>query len=230
MTAPGRGEIRDEPLPAPADGDVLVRALYSGVSRGTEALVFAGRVPPSERDRMRAPFQSGDFPAPVKYGYANVGRVERGPRDLQDRVVFALYPHQSRYVVPATAVHVVPDEVPSSRAVLAANMETAINLLWDARPHIGDRITVIGAGAVGCLAAYLARRAAGCRGENVELVDINPARASIARTLGVRFADPASAATSLSASPASKRRSSMQAGTAIRSFHCRSAAPSTRGG
>ena len=101
---------------------MLVRALYSGISRGTESLVFGGRVPASERDRMRAPFQSGDFPAPVKYGYANVGRVERGPRDLQDRVVFALYPHQSQFIVPSAAVHVVPDGVPAARAVLAANM------------------------------------------------------------------------------------------------------------
>jgi NADPH:quinone reductase-like Zn-dependent oxidoreductase len=191
VSAPGRGEIRDEELRPCTDGEVLVRALYSGISRGTEALVFAGRVPPSERERMRAPFQSGNFPAPIKYGYANVGLVERGPLDLQDRVVFALYPHQSHYVVPAAAVHIVPDEIPPQRAVLAANMETAINVLWDARPHVGDRVTVIGAGTVGCLSAYLARRA-GC---DVELVDVNAKRASIARILGVPFADPASAST-----------------------------------
>ncbi len=197
MSSPGRGEIRDAPLSDPADGEVLVRSLYSGISRGTEALVFAGRVPPGERERMRAPFQDGDFPAPVKYGYANVGRVERGPRDLQDRVVFALYPHQSHYVVPSAAVHVVPDGVPAARAVLSANMETAVNVLWDARPHLGDRVTVIGAGTVGCLAAYLARRVVGGSGENVELVDVNPVRSSIARTIGVRFADPSSASTDI---------------------------------
>ena len=197
MSSPGRGEIRDAPLSDPADGEVLVRSLYSGISRGTEALVFAGRVPPGERERMRAPFQDGDFPAPVKYGYANVGRVERGPRDLQDRVVFALYPHQSHYVVPSAAVHVVPDGVPAARAVLSANMETAVNMLWDARPHLGDRVTVIGAGTVGCLAAYLARRVVGGSGENVELVDVNPVRSSIARTIGVRFADPSSASTDI---------------------------------
>lgn len=190
ISAPGSGEIRDEALPPAGNGDVVVRTLYSGISRGTESLVFAGRVPASERVRMRAPFQSGDFPAPVKYGYANVGRVERGPRELEDRAVFSLFPHQTRYVVPAAAVHPLPDDVPAERAVLAANMETALNVLWDAQPHVVDRLTVIGAGAVGCLTAYLAARTIGC---DVELVDVNPARASIARALGVRFADPASA-------------------------------------
>lgn len=190
VAAPGRGEIRVEKLRAPSDGDVVVRALYSGISRGTEAIVFGGRVPQTERERMRAPFQAGEFPAPVKYGYASVGKVERGPRELQDRTVFVLHPHQTRYVVPAAAVHVLPDSTPPERAVLAANLETAINGLWDARPHIGDRIAVIGAGAVGCLAAWLASRVPGC---DVELVDINPRRAAVARSLGVRFAEPSTA-------------------------------------
>jgi threonine dehydrogenase-like Zn-dependent dehydrogenase len=185
--APGRGEIRDEPLPAPDLGDVVVRALYSGISRGTESLVFQGRVPASEYQRMRAPNQSGDFPSPVKYGYASVGRIEEGPEDLRDRDVFVLYPHQTRYVVPATAVHVLPSQVPAARAVLAANLETAINALWDGAPQVGDRIAVIGAGTVGCLIAWLASRVVGC---DVELVDINPERAPIARALGVRFALP----------------------------------------
>ncbi len=188
VAAPGRGEIRSEVLPAPVDGEVQVRALYSGISRGTEALVFNGRVPRSEWERMRAPFQSGDFPSPIKYGYASVGRVERGSRDLQDRTVFVLHPHQTRYVVPASAVHVLPDEVPPGRAILAANLETAINGIWDARPQAGDRVTIIGAGTVGCLVAWLAARIVGCE---VELVDINPERAAVARAIGVRFAEPA---------------------------------------
>lgn len=187
VAAPGRGEIRDEALDAPAPGDVLVRAICSGISRGTEALVFNGRVPESERSRMRAPFQAGDFPAPVKYGYSMVGRVEEGPPALAGRTVFVLHPHQTRFVVPAQAVHVLPDSVPLNRAVLAANIETALNGLWDGRPHIGDRVTVIGGGTVGCLTAWLASRMAGCR---VQLVDVNPARAAIARALGVPFAEP----------------------------------------
>ena len=183
----GRGEIRSEPLPAASAGDVVVRALYSGISRGTEALVFQGRVPPSEYARMRAPFQQGEFPAPVKYGYASVGEIERGPVDLQGRHAFVLYPHQTRYVVPAAAVHVLPQSVPPSRAVLAANLETAINGVWDARPHVGDRVVVIGGGTVGCLVAWLAGRIPGC---DVQLVDVNPRRADIARALGVGFSGP----------------------------------------
>lgn len=190
IVAPGRGEIRAEPLPAPSPGDVVVRALFSGISRGTEALVFQGRVPASEHQRMRAPFQAGEFPAPIKYGYASVGRVEQGRADLVDRQVFVLYPHQTRYIVPADSVHVLPERVPAERAVLAANLETAVNVLWDARPHVGDRMAVVGAGTVGCLIAWLAARMPGC---DVELVDINPRRASIARTLGARFATAESA-------------------------------------
>ncbi len=187
VAAPGAGEIRHEPLPAASADDVVVRALYSGISRGTESLVFRGRVPPSEYERMRAPFQSGGFPGPVKYGYASVGVVERGPGDLVDRHVFALYPHQTRYVVPAAAVHVIPAGVPPARAVLAANLETAINGLWDAGPHIGDRVVVIGAGTVGSLAAWLASKIHGCE---VTLVDVQPRRAAVADAIGVRFAPP----------------------------------------
>jgi hypothetical protein len=187
IAAPGFGEIRSERLPARANDHVVVRALYSGISRGTEALVFQGRVPESESERMRAPFQAGAFPAPVKYGYASVGIVEEGPQDLHGRAVFVLHPHQTRYVVPAAAVHLLPEGVPPSRAILAANLETAINGLWDAQVHIGDRIVVIGGGTVGCLVAWLAGQMPGCE---VELVDVNPDRAVIAAALGVRFALP----------------------------------------
>jgi 2-desacetyl-2-hydroxyethyl bacteriochlorophyllide A dehydrogenase len=190
IAARGRGEIRDETLPAPSADDVVVRSLYSGISRGTEAMVFTGRVPESEHQRMRAPFQVGDFPAPVKYGYASVGVVEHGPPELRDRAVFVLYPHQTRYVVAADAVHPVPDDVPPQRAVLAANLETAVNGVWDADVRIGHRVSVIGGGTVGCLAAWLAGKVAGC---DVELVDVNERRASIATALGVRFAQPSEA-------------------------------------
>ena len=183
----GRGEIRPEALPQPAAGDVVMRALYSGVSRGTESLVFHGRVPPSEYARMRAPFQSGEFPSPVKYGYASVGEIEHGPRDLQGRRAFVLYPHQTKYVVPADAVHPLPDGVPPSRAVLAANMETALNGVWDAAIKPGDRVVVIGGGTVGCLSAWLAAKIPGC---DVQLVDINPKRANVARALGFAFSGP----------------------------------------
>src|SRR5262245_55481357 len=189
IVSPGRGEIRPEPLPDPSADEVVVRARYSGISRGTEALVFRGRVPASEYQRMRAPFQAGEFPAPVKYGYASVGEIERGPRELQGRTAFVLYPHQTRYVVPSASAHVLPDRVPAARAVLAANLETAINGVWDADPRMGDRVVVIGGGTVGCLVAWLVSRIPGCQ---VELVDVNPQRREVAGALGVRFTSPES--------------------------------------
>ena len=190
IVEPGRGELRRELLRPPSAEEVVVRALFSGISRGTEALVFNGHVPPSEWARMRAPFQEGGFPAPVKYGYASVGLVECGPGELPGRIVFALHPHQTRYVVPAAAVHVLPVEVPPRRAVLAANLETALNGVWDAGLHIGDRVVVIGGGTVGCLVAWLAGRTPGCE---VQLVDRNPHRADVAQKLGVSFAHEAAA-------------------------------------
>ncbi len=187
LREPGTGEIRPVTLPEQGPGDVLVRTLRSGVSRGTESLVFRGGVPPSQYASMRAPFQEGDFPGPVKYGYLNVGRVEDGPPDLYERTVFCLYPHQTSYVVPAEAVVVVPEEVPPSRAVLAGTVETAINALWDAAPLMGDRIAVVGAGMVGCCVARLLARFPGVR---VTLVDVDGAREGVAAALGVEFALP----------------------------------------
>ncbi|MFB0615927.1 zinc-binding alcohol dehydrogenase [Streptomyces sp. AGS-58] len=190
LRSPGQGELRDVTLTGPADGEVLVRTLYSGISRGTETLVFRGGVPASQHAAMRAPFQEGDFPGPVKYGYLNVGVVEEGPAELTGRTVFCLYPHQSRYVVPVSAVTVVPDRVPAERAVLAGTVETAVNALWDAAPLIGDRIAVIGGGMVGCAVTALLARFPGIR---LQLVDADPGRAETARALGVDFAAPADA-------------------------------------
>ncbi len=187
VEAPDRGALREEPLAPPQPGEVLVRTHYSGISRGTESLVFGGRVPPSQHEAMRAPFQCGDFPAPVKYGYASVGEVEQGPAELRGRPVFCLYPHQDCYVAPADAVIPLPEGLPTERAVLAANTETALNVAWDARIGPGDRVCVIGAGVVGCLTAWLAGR---IPGTEVTLVDLKPARAGIADRLGVRFATP----------------------------------------
>ncbi len=189
LRAPGEGEIRPAELPEPGPDDVVVRTLYSGVSRGTEALVFRGGVPPSQHAAMRAPFQEGEFPGPVKYGYLNVGVVERGP--LTGRTVFGLYPHQTRYVVPASAVTPVPDAVPAGRAVLAGTVETAVNAVWDAAPHAGDRIAVVGAGMVG---ASVARVLAGFPATRVQLVDVDESKARLAHALGVEFATPGRAA------------------------------------
>lgn len=191
LREPGVGEIRRTTLAPLRPQDVLVRTLRSAVSRGTESLVFGGHVPPSQYDVMRAPFQDGGFPGPVKYGYLNVGLVEDGPAHLRGRRVFCLHPHQTAYVVPASAVTVVPDDVPISRAVLAGIVETAVNALWDAAPMVGDRVAVVGAGTVGCCVARLLARIPGVR---VTLVDVNPARAAVATALEVDFALPDQAA------------------------------------
>jgi 2-desacetyl-2-hydroxyethyl bacteriochlorophyllide A dehydrogenase len=190
ITAPRRGVLRREALRPPGRDEVLVEASFSAISRGTERLVYQGRVPASQHSLMRAPFQAGDFTFPVKYGYSSVGVVTEGDEAWRDRRVFCLHPHQNRYVVPVDAVVPLPPAVPEARAVLAANMETVLNGWWDAPPRIGDRIAVVGAGAVGALAAALAAAVPGSR---VELIDVQPRKAEIARALGVAFRLPAEA-------------------------------------
>src|SRR5947209_11599925 len=187
LRAPGIGEIRPVTLPEPGPEEVLVRTLRSGISRGTETLVFRGGVPPTQYAAMRAPFQEGDFPGPVKYGYLNVGAVEHGPAELRGRTVFCLYPHQTAYVVPASAVTVVPEEVPPARAVLAGAVETAVNAVWDGGPLLGDRVAVVGAGMIGCCVARLLSRFPAL---HVTLVDVDAGRADVAAALGVDFALP----------------------------------------
>jgi NADPH:quinone reductase-like Zn-dependent oxidoreductase len=184
---PGRAEIRAEPLADPRAGEVCIEAVYGGISRGTERLVFTGVVPASEYERMRAPFMAGCFPFPVKYGYATVGRVTAGPEALVGRAAFALYPHQTAFTLPADRITLLPADVPPSRAVLAANMETALNALWDAAPGPADRIAVVGAGVVGCLCAFLAAKLPGA---DVTLIDIDRRRAVVAASLGAAFALP----------------------------------------
>jgi threonine dehydrogenase-like Zn-dependent dehydrogenase len=192
VRSPCVGELRRTRLPAPGPEEVLVRTVCSGVSRGTETRVFSGSVPASQRSAMRAPFQEGDFPGPVKYGYLSVGVVELGPDDLVGRTVFCLHPHQTAYVVPAASVVPLPQDVPARRAVLTGTVETAVNAVWDAAPLLGDRITVVGSGMVGCCVARVLARFP-C--VEVTLVDVDPARAPVAAALGVGFAVPEDAPT-----------------------------------
>jgi hypothetical protein len=185
--APGRVDLWEESVAPLAPGEARVRTAFSGVSRGTERLVLSGRVPASEHARMRAPAQQGAFPFPVKYGYAAVGTVEDGPEDLAGRMVFALVPHADVFTAPVAALVPVPSGLPPRRAVLAANMETALNGVWDGAVGPGDRVAVVGAGLVGCLVASLVARIAGTE---VTLVDTVPERATVAAALGCRFAAP----------------------------------------
>jgi threonine dehydrogenase-like Zn-dependent dehydrogenase len=186
VSMPGQGEIRNAPLSTPGPNETLVETTRSAISRGTEALVFTGRVPESQHDAMRCPFQDGDFPGPVKYGYASAG-IAAGIAPGDARRVFCLYPHQDRYIASRDSLIDIPDDVSDDRAVLAANMETAVNAMWDAGPLIGDRIAIVGGGVVGCMVAALCGRIPGAR---VELVDVNPRRAAIAAALNVGFAAP----------------------------------------
>jgi 2-desacetyl-2-hydroxyethyl bacteriochlorophyllide A dehydrogenase len=189
--APGRTELRDAAVPAPGTGGVLVSMVYSGISRGTERLVFEGKVPASERERMRMPTQEGEFPFPVKYGYSAVGQVEAGSPAMIGRTVFALHPHQSRFVIPETAAVAIPDSVPARRAVMAANVETALNVLWDGEVKAGQKVAVVGGGIVGLLVAALASKPFGA---NVTLIDKEPTREALAGKLGANFALPSAAA------------------------------------
>jgi threonine dehydrogenase-like Zn-dependent dehydrogenase len=179
--APGQGEIRTETLATPGPDQIRVRTLATGISRGTEATVFAGRVPPSQYDSMRAPLMAGNFPFPVKYGYSAVGITDAGAR------VFALHPHQDFFNAPASMCVAIPDAVSTHRAVLAANMETALNIIWDAAPLAGERMMVIGAGVVGLCAASLLARIPGAR---VTVVDIDASREKPARQFNCAFASP----------------------------------------
>ncbi len=179
--APGKAELRSCAEPS---GERIVTAICSGISRGTERLVHHGRVPASQHEAMRGPMQEGDFPFPVKYGYAVVGRDQHGAR------VFCLHPHQERFGIPAALCAPIPDGVPDRRAVLAANMETALNILWDAAPLPGERALVIGAGVVGLLTAFLLSRIPGMA---VTVTDTDPARRAIAESLGAGFAMPGDA-------------------------------------
>jgi hypothetical protein len=186
----GQAELREEVIAPPKADEIRVRALHGAISRGTAALVSSGRVPKSEYDRMRAPFMAGRFPFPIKYGYAMVGRVEGGTEALRGKTVFALHPHQSLFNIPASAAVEIPQSLPPQRAVLAANMETALNAVWDAAPGPADRIAIVGAGVVGSLVAWLCGHFPGA---DVTLVDINPARAELAGAMGVGFATPPNA-------------------------------------
>jgi NADPH:quinone reductase-like Zn-dependent oxidoreductase len=184
IEAPRIAKLRKVALNAPRDSEALVAMQWSCISRGTERLVFEGRVPASEFERMRAPLQEGDFTFPLKYGYCAVGRVVEGPPGWLDRQVFCLHPHQNFFLAPLDMLRVLPATTPPRRATLAANVETALNALWDSGAGLGDRIVVIGAGVVGLLVCALAARLPGAE---VTVVDREPSRATIADTLGVRF-------------------------------------------
>ncbi|WP_439595636.1 zinc-dependent alcohol dehydrogenase [Falsiroseomonas sp.] len=190
ITGPFQAELREQELDVPGPDQALVVTAASGISRGTERLVFAGRVPESQWPAMRAPLQYGEFPAPLSYGYAAVGTVRAGPPHLHGRRVFCLHPHHDAFVAPAGMCIPIPDAVPDRRAVLGANMETAVNILWDARPLVGERVLVVGAGVVGLLVTFLLGRIPGL---DLHVCDLDATRAELAKSFGATFCAPAEA-------------------------------------
>lgn len=188
--ADGRAELRPAPARAPQDGEVRIKALYSGISRGTERLVFRGRVPISEYERMRCPNQEGAFPFPVKYGYALVGVIEEGLKAHIGRHVFLLHPHQREVCVDASSAHILPTALPPRRAALSANMETALNVAWDANAMPGDRILIVGGGVLGLLTAGILAQLPGAE---VTVCDVEGTRSSVAAKMGARFVTPSDA-------------------------------------
>lgn len=179
--------IQTETAKAASTQDCLVTALHSAISRGTESLIFHGRVPPSEYERMRAPYMGGHFPFPVKYGYCHVGLIEKGPAALEGQRVFSLHPHQSTFFAHPSTLCPLPDALPGARAVLAANMETALNAVWTAKVGPADRITIVGGGVVGLLVAYLCGQLPGTQ---VSVIDPFRGRATHCRALGVDYLHP----------------------------------------
>ncbi|GHC69123.1 zinc-dependent alcohol dehydrogenase [Limoniibacter endophyticus] len=186
LEKPGEAALRQEHLPQPADDQIVLRSRFGAISRGTEALVFKGQVPESEWQRMECLHQDGDFGFPVKYGYCLVGEIEAGPHDMIGKRGFCLHPHQTRALLKVETFHPIPEAVPSRRAVLAANMETALNIVWDAGIATGTRLCVFGAGVVGLLVARIAAKIPGVQ---VTMVDIDDAKQEIAEAFGCRFAN-----------------------------------------
>ena len=213
--APCVVELREHDLPEPGPDQVLVETRATGISRGTERLVFEGSVPSSQWAAMRAPLQYGEFPAPLSYGYAAVGVVRAGAPHLLGKRVFVLHPHHDRFIAPAAMCTPVPDDVPDRRAVLAANMETAVNILWDARPMVGERALVVGAGVVGLLATWLLARIPGL---DLHVCDLDTTRGDLVQRFGARFCAPDDAPANrdlivhASASPAGLRLALARAG------------------
>lgn len=179
--------LRTELLCPVTDSNLLLECLWSGVSKGTERLVFEGLIPKTEWERMRCPFQHGTFNYPVKYGYGFVGRIMDTDRSDCGKNVFCLHPHQTHAIVPQDAVHILPDDLPPRRAILAANMETALNVTWDAGISAGDRVLIVGAGVVGLLIATLA---AATPGTEVTICDIDAGKHKVAASLGLTACAP----------------------------------------
>ncbi|WP_298982402.1 zinc-dependent alcohol dehydrogenase [Caldilinea sp.] len=189
FTAPGKVVVRAEPIPQPQPGELLVQTLVSAISAGTELLFLRGEVPANMEVDSAIPALNGAVRYPLRYGYACVGRVIEAGEE-QDRgwlgcTVFAFHPHASHFVASTAQILPVPDDLTPHRAALLPNMETAVNLVMDGQPGIGERVAVIGLGVVGLLTiALLARFPL----ERLLAVDPLPQRRGLATALGAHAA------------------------------------------
>ena len=133
---------------------VLVKTLYSGISKGTERLVASGNISKDQFDIMKSPFQEGSFSFPIKYGYINVGKIVEGPKKYLNKNTFCLYPHQSLFKIDINNVNILKGNGDIRKYLLTANMETAINIFWDTQAKLNNKILIVGMGSVGILTAY----------------------------------------------------------------------------
>jgi len=147
----------------PATGEVRIQTLFSGISHGSEMMVYRGEIPADLSLDATLPSLQGNFSFPIKYGYASTGRiidVGEGVNGLEaGDLVFAFNPHETCYTVPATVVIKLPEGLDPKHGIFAANVETALNALLDAAPRLGERAVIIGQGVVGLLITQLVRKA-----------------------------------------------------------------------
>jgi 2-desacetyl-2-hydroxyethyl bacteriochlorophyllide A dehydrogenase len=185
FTAPHTIDVREEPLPALAAGQVLAQTLCSAISPGTEMLVYRGQVPTEMAVDETIAALGGQFRFPLKYGYSAVGRVlELGPgvdSAWQGRTVFAFNPHESHVIADIAQLFPLPDDVDAETALFLPNMETAVNFLLDGAPLIGERVAVLGQGVVGLLTTALLAR---CPLANLTTFDHYPLRRETSLALG----------------------------------------------
>ena len=163
---------------------VLVKTLYSGISKGTERLVASGNISKDQFDIMKSPFQEGSFSFPIKYGYINVGKIVEGPKKYLNKNTFCLYPHQSLFKIDINNVNILKGNGDIRKYLLTANMETAINIFWDTQAKLNNKILITGMGSVGILTAYYYKL---LKFKNVFITDINIKKKKFANILGLKF-------------------------------------------
>ena len=176
--------IKDHSINQAGKNELLIQTKYSGISYGTERVVYTGSVPDSQRELMRCPYQEGNFGSDVKYGYMNIGKVIDGPPGFKGKYVYTLFPHQTYYILDKTEVTLIPESIPLKRCLLTANMETAINGMWDTLPSCGDKILVIGSGVVGFLMAYILKS---IPGSEILLVDSDSKKNKYSKLFNINF-------------------------------------------